>query len=72
MLDSYLEMMKDPSTQDLKFSKTKHLTSFNQDTKSTKTMFRTKNNSVSNLGVAKIIDKIQLLEEEDIKYSNKL
>lgn len=63
MLDAYLDMMKDPSAQDLKFSKTKNFSAFNQDTKSTKAMFRTKNNSVSNLGMVKTVDKIQLLEE---------
>lgn len=63
MLDAYLDMMKDPSAQDLKFSKTKHFSAFSQETKPTKAMFRTKNNSVSNLAVVKTVDKIQLLEE---------
>lgn len=63
MLDAYLDMMKDTSAQDLKFSKTKNLAVFNNDTKPTKALFRSKNNSVSNIAIVKTVDKIQLLEE---------
>jgi hypothetical protein len=45
---------------------------FNPDQKQQGRGFRTKNNSVSNIAAMKSSAKIQQLEEEDIKYSNRL
>jgi hypothetical protein len=45
---------------------------FSPEQKLNRAAFRTKNNSVSNVGMVKTAEKIQQLEEEDIKYSNRL
>jgi hypothetical protein len=64
MLDSLLELMKEPDSKPAKNNrpKTVHNSQFICEGKSSKVL-RSKQSSIS---------RIQLLEEEDIRYSNKL
>jgi hypothetical protein len=73
MLDFYIEMMRDTAPAERKFSRTKtfYTSMFNPDHKASRNI-RTKNSSMSNLALMRNTVKVQQLEEEDIKHSNRL
>lgn len=72
MLDSLLDLMKEPEVKKntkVERTRTVHNSQFNCEGRSSKAL-RSKQSSISLAPVG--IDRIQLLEEEDIRCSNKL